>query len=92
MDKPSKVQMEVLAKMADGWQLGHSTGAFYNNSWLQKGGCGHGGPTVQVSFATLRALRNAGLIVRDTFKFPTQTYRLNTDAAAMSTPNKGESK
>lgn len=91
MAKPSKVQMEVLAKMADDWQLGYSCG-IDGRPWLQKGGCGRGGPTAKVSFATFRALRDAGLIVKDTYKYPTHTYRLNTDLAAMSTPNKGESK
>jgi hypothetical protein len=91
MAKPTKVQQAVLDKMAQGWQLGKSNSDIDGRAWLQRDGCGYGGPTMKVNLATFNALRNAGLIVKDIFKYPTQTYRLNTDAA-MSTPNKGESK
>jgi hypothetical protein len=92
MAKPSKVQMEVLSKMADGWQLGRRDGVIDGRAWIQKGGCGYGGEIQSVSLGTVRAMEHHGYIVKDTYKYPTQTYRLNIDAAAMSTPNKGESK
>lgn len=90
MAKLSKVQVEVLEKMANGWKLGRSASIINSRAWLQNGGCGRGGESLKVSSATLKALMNAGLIVRDTFKYPTQTYSLSVAEEPIAVKGKAE--
>ena len=73
--KLSKIQQEVIDLMRDGWELGQSKG-FHESTWLQQGGCGKGGPTKKISSATLTALYDRGLIVKNEHKYPRTTYKL----------------
>lgn len=73
----SKTQQEVVDLMRDGWQLGTAGGFSATHPWLQKGGCGRGGKSKSISMSTFSALFRAGIIEKDTFKYPVQTYRLN---------------
>lgn len=75
--KLSKTQTEAIKLMRNGWELGIS-GSLYNRAWLQKGGCGKGGESKKLSFATFESLRRQGFIERHEFRYPTQTYRLTT--------------
>jgi hypothetical protein len=91
MTKPSKTQEIVLAKMAEGWQLGRTVSSWDGRAWLQKGGIGKGGASMPVQLRTVKALENSGLIVSDTYRYPTQTYLLNVGAAMAATqPSKKE--
>lgn len=73
--KLSKAQIEVLTLMNDDWAL-CAIGGFAASAWLQKGGCGHGGPTKMVSVATKQALFDRKLICCK-YAFPTTTYYLS---------------
>jgi hypothetical protein len=66
---------DVILKMRNGWELGVSTG-FYPRAWLQKGGIGRGGETIDVHSNTVTALRVRKLIERVGYGFPTQCYKL----------------
>ena len=73
--KLSKTQQEVVDLMRDGWEFGVSL-TFDGGCWLQKGGCGRGGETKRVSSNTLVSMRNSGLIVCSSSKFPLAIYKL----------------
>lgn len=73
--KLSKAQIEVLTLMNDDWTL-CASGGFNARAWLQKGGCGCGGPTKTISVATKQALFDRELIDRK-YAFPTTTYYLS---------------
>ena len=73
--KLSKSQIEVLTLMNDDWAL-CATGGLDARAWLQKGGCGCGGPTKRVNVATKQALFNRELICRKA-GFSTITYYLS---------------
>lgn len=73
--KLSKAQIEVLTLMNDDWSL-CASGGLDARAWLQKGGCGHGGPTKKVSVTTKQALFDRELICRK-YSFPTTTYYLS---------------
>ncbi len=73
--KLSRSQIEVLTLMNEGWAL-CASGGFYATAWLQKNGCGHGGPTKKVNVATKQALSNRNLINRK-YGFPTTSYYLS---------------
>jgi len=73
--KLTKSQIEVLTLMNEGWAL-CASGDLDASAWLQKDGCGCGGPTKRVNVATKRALFIRGLINRK-YGFPTTTYYLS---------------
>lgn len=76
--KPTKLsaqQEEALKLMREGWQLGVDT-TFSGGAWLQKGGCGYGGESKNISLATVHALSKKGLIDVDKDGFPLRTYKL----------------
>lgn len=57
--KLSPAQLRVVNRMREGWELGR----LHESIWLQKGGCGYGGPSERVNRNTFDALYNAGVIV-----------------------------
>ena len=59
--KLSKPQQEVIDLMKAGWELGAS-GGMSNRTWLQRDGCGRGGPVKEVNGNTFYALVRRGLI------------------------------
>ena len=75
--KLSKTQQEVINKMKDGWELGRTTMGLYSpRCWLQKGGLGKGGPTIDVSWATVKALHFHHQLISQIEDFPTIRYKL----------------
>jgi hypothetical protein len=63
--------------MLHGWQLGQGMD-MRGRCWLQQGGCGRGGKTINVSASTVAALRSSGAIKVDKQEFPLMTYKVNT--------------
>lgn len=59
--KLSPAQAIILDYMRDGWELGHSK-SYYNRRWLQKGGCGKGGESINVHPKTFEHLLSKKLI------------------------------
>ena len=75
--KLSKIQIEILKLMSEGWELCSSTTFDLSSStWLQKGGCGKGGQTKCISIATKHALFKKGLIGYKKYEFPTTRWFL----------------
>jgi len=76
--KLSKVQLEVIRLMKEGWELGRSSG-FRPSWWLQKNGLGKGGETKRImNFSTCLKLYDLGLIYKPSPKleFPTEHWAL----------------
>ena len=71
--KLTKVMKSVLHLMASGWELGSDTTSSGSAPWLQLGGIGRGGRTVNTNWNTVAGLLNRKLI-RQHYKFPTATY------------------
>ncbi len=69
-------QQDVLDKMANGWELGYTTGC-RSAGWysLQKGGQGWGGETMHIHGNIVLVLEKRGLIKR-IYGFPTTKYVL----------------
>lgn len=78
MKKLSKTQQEVVELMRSGWELGQGMN-LYGRTWLQKGGCGRGGDTKNISSATLFALRKANAIKVKKREWSLETYELTED-------------
>ena len=75
--KLTKVMKSVLHLMASGWELGSSVGTLMGGPpWLQKGGIGRGGETIDSNQNTVHALYIRKFIVQKRYKFPTATYSL----------------
>jgi hypothetical protein len=72
----SAKQEDVVGLMRQGWELGVSSSINRRGAWLQKDGVGKGGPTVTVSLATVRALREKGWVILTQPGYPTSTFRL----------------
>lgn len=77
--KISKPQMKVLRLMADGWELGVSSG-ITSRRWLQKNGLGRGGPVEDVRQDVFFALYKKGLLKKTKHSFPSSTWGLTDDA------------
>ena len=73
--KLSKSQIKVINLMNDSWQLVSTMGLYNQVFWLQKGGCGRGGESINVNANTVRSLIKAGIITMNTREYPLQTYR-----------------
>jgi len=76
--KLSNPQQKVIDLMKAGWELGVN-GGINNRAWLQRDGCGRGGPTEDVHFNTFYALYKRHLIVIKKAGFPTATWRLKDE-------------
>lgn len=59
--KTTSAQRHVLRYMRSGWELGHSK-SYINRRWLQKGGCGKGGESINVHPKTFNSLLSNKLI------------------------------
>ena len=77
--KLSKRQQEVVDLMKAGWEMGHN-GGISSRCWLQRDGCGHGGPTKEVNDNTFYALYKRGLITVKKSGFPTSTWKLKEES------------
>ena len=68
-------QQDILDKMANGWELGYTSGG--RDGWhsIQKGGQGYGGESHHVNASTVHALYRRGLI-KQIYGFPTSKYVL----------------
>ena len=75
MKQLSKPQQEVLDLMKDGWDL-CASGGYDPRTWLQKDGCGCGGPIKEVHGNTFYALSKRDLITIKKEGFPTTTWIL----------------
>lgn len=73
--KLSKRQQEVLDAMVKGWEMGHN-GGINSRVWLQRNGCGRGGPTMAVNLSTFYALYQRKLIKVKKEGFPCTTWKL----------------
>jgi hypothetical protein len=60
--KLTSVQQNIISKMREGYELGHFRGVTKSFYSIQKGGCGKGGATVNITFPTFAALRSMNLI------------------------------
>jgi hypothetical protein len=76
--KLSKNQQEVIDKMRAGWELGQDM-SFQGWAWLQKGGLGKGGESMNVKLNTFHSLRERGIIRCVSQKFPTARYELSDE-------------
>lgn len=79
--KLSKAQAEVVAKMEAGWELGWSS-SMDGRVWLQEGGVGKGGQSLNIRTSTATALKKAGVITVTRHEYPTMKYRLAADYKA----------
>ena len=73
--KLTKAMKAVLGLMASGWGLGAGSGIMAGRPWLQKGGIGRGGETINTNWNTVAALGFRKLI-KQHYKFPTATFSL----------------
>lgn len=55
---------KILKLMSEGWELGLSFGvrSYRGRAWLQKGGIGYGGETIDIHGATFKKLDASGKI------------------------------
>jgi len=74
--KLNKTQLDVLTRMAEGWELGSFNGECTNHNMIQYGGLGKGGISVDVSNATILSLVKKGLIATAAMRSPYSTWRL----------------
>lgn len=89
MQKLSPAQMKVLKLMAEGWELGLSSGLnFY--AWLQKNGLGCGGPTERVHAGTFNGLCRRGLVRQVRYGFLSSLYGLTDDGKKIARPDDTE--
>ncbi len=80
--KVSKVQLDILQKMNDGWELGFYQG-FNASCRLQEGGIGRGGKVQTVNTNTYYSLRREGLIVISKEDYPTDKYAIGEKGKAL---------
>jgi hypothetical protein len=71
----TKIQRDVLEKMADGWELGEDMG-MTGGCDIQQGGQGKGGVSIKLRTDTAWLLWRKGLIDGGTELFPTRHYKL----------------
>jgi len=76
MAKVSPRQQKILDRMAEGWELCQAMGP---NSFCWLSLRGDASKFEPVRFASIRALREKGLIVVESSKFPTRTYILKEE-------------
>ncbi len=83
----SKAQRKVIDAMADGYQLGQGRG-FSSRCWLQHGGCGKGGITMDVNGQTFDFLVRNKMIEQDSLTHNRATYQLTDLGKSKVTPKK----
>lgn len=71
----TRLQMNVIDALKNGWELGHSSTAD-GRWWLQQDGLGRGGKTIDVHANTAFALLKRGLIEQKRYGFPTSLWGL----------------
>jgi len=82
--KVSKVQLDILQKMNEGWELGMGRG--YNPShWLQKNGLGRGGDTQNVKDNSFSSLYKKELIKSTGYNYPSERWELTEKGKALVT-------
>jgi hypothetical protein len=73
--KLTPAQSSVLGYIRGGWELG-STHAFSSRKWIQKGGIGRGGESINVHPKTFVKLLNLKLVVFKEKKHSCSVYQL----------------
>jgi hypothetical protein len=76
--KLSDKAKDVIVKMREGWQCASSIYLTGNGSWfwLQKGGIGYGGESLQINGNTFNSLTSKKLIYFSGRRFPNSYYSL----------------
>ncbi len=89
-EQPTAAMRKVIELMQTGWELGRSRGASTGRSWwLQKGGCGRSGSSIDVKAQTAWGLWERRLIELNKEGFPTSTYKLNRRNLKSVSPQTG---
>ena len=73
--KITPAQASLLRYMRVGWELGHSS-SYGSRTWVQKGGCGKGGESINVHPKTFQKLLSNNLIEVDGKRHMTSIYKL----------------
>ena len=72
-NKLTKVQIEILMLLFNGWQIGRNEG-FNPRHWMQSNGIGKGGEMRNVNVKTFNALLLDGYIQKSKQGYPTSKY------------------
>ena len=73
--KLTRLQANVIDALKNGWELGRSATS-EGRWWLQQGGLGRGGKTIDVHTNTALALMKRGLIENKRWGFPASQWGL----------------
>lgn len=67
-------QQNIIDLMNNGYELGYDS--YRDAAWLQLGGCGFGGTSINVTKTVFKPLLKKGLVSPNKESYPTTTYKL----------------